>query len=160
MAELAGGGRTRSSILLITALAVVVVVGVFAAGFLVGGASTSPSATPTPTSTTTTLPCPRTSNRCVGFTSSSSATAVAGSPFSFTVTTTGAPVTKIRKVGRLPKGIHFRDDHNGTAVLGGTPTSTKTRSAVGSYPLAFIASLGKGKMKQVATQVFTLTVLA
>ena len=69
-------------------------------------------------------------------------------------------MTRIKKVGKLPKGVHFRDDHNGTAVLGGTPTSTKTRSAVGTYPLAFIASLGKGKMRQVVTQVFTLTVLA
>ena len=119
MAELASGGRKRSSILLIAVLAAVVVVGVFVAGFLVGGASTSPSATPTttPTPTTTTLPCTST---CIGFTSSSSATVVAGSRFSFTVTTTatGAPVTKIKKVGALPKGVHFRNNHNGTATLG------------------------------------------
>jgi hypothetical protein len=158
MAEPATEERKRSSILLIAALAAVVVVGIFVAGFLVGGTSTSPSATPTPT--TTTLPCTSTSNRCSGFTSRSSATVVAGSRFSFTVTTTGAPVPKIKKLGRLPMGVRFRNNHNGTATLVGTPTTTKTRAAAGTYPLTFVARWGEGDTKQVVTQAFTLTVLA
>ena len=164
MTEPASGGRKRSSVLLIAALAAVVVVGVFMAGFLVGGASTSPSATSTstststPTPTTTTLPCTNTSNRCIGFTSSSNATVVAGSRFSFTVITTGAPVTRIKKVGTLPKGVHFRNNHNGTATLAGTPTSTKKKPAVGTYHLTITAVFGTGKTKQVVTQAFTLTV--
>lgn len=133
------------------------VVGVFVAGFLIGGASTNPSATPTPT--TSTLPCTSASNRCVGFTSSSSATVVAGSPFSFTITTTGASATKIKKLGRLPKGVQFRNNHNGTATISGTPTSTKHKSALGTYHLTISATFGKGKTKDVVAQVFTLTVM-
>ena len=43
-------------------------------------------------------------------------------------------------------------------VLGGTPTSTKHKSAAGTYHLTFTATFGKGKTKVVATQAFTLSV--
>jgi hypothetical protein len=50
--------------------------------------------------------------------------------------------------------------HKGTgmATISGTPTSTKHRSAVGTYPITITATFGKGKAKQVVTQVFTLIV--
>ena len=67
---------------------------------------------------------------------------------------------KIKGKGKLPKGVHFHNNHNGTATLSGTPTSTKHRSAVGTHPLTFTATFGRGKTKEVVTQAFTLTVVA
>ena len=157
MAEPASGGRKRSSILLIAALAAVVVVGVFVAGFLVGGASTGPPATST--TATTAVACTSASSRCLVINSNPSDTVIMGSPFSFTVTTGGMPVTKIKKRGRLPRGVRFEYNHNGTATISGTPRSTQRKSAVGTYPLTINAVFGKGKTKQVVTQAFTLKVV-
>jgi len=157
MAESGSGQRRRSSTVLIAVSVAVVIVGLFVAGFLVGGASTSPPATPT---TTTIVACTSTSSRCIGISSSPSDTVVMSSPFSFTVTTEGAPVTKIKKVGRLPRGVSFQNNHNGTATLAGTPESTKRKPAVGTYHLTFTATFGKGKAKQIVAQTFTLTVVA
>jgi hypothetical protein len=91
-------------------------------------------------------------------TSTDHTTTHVGSFFSFTVTTSGTPTPKVRKAGKLPKGVHFHNNHDGTATLSGTPTSTKHKSAVGTYQLTITATFGKGKTKQVVTQAFTLTV--
>ena len=56
-------------------------------------------------------------------TSPASATALAGSPFTFTVTTSSATVAVI-KATHLPAGLAIVDDHNGTATISGTPAST------------------------------------
>ena len=76
------------------------------------------------------------------------------------MTTSGAPVVRIMKVGKLPKCVYFRNNHNGTATLAGTPISTKRKPVVGTYHLTFGARFGKGKMTQVLTQAFTLIVVA
>jgi hypothetical protein len=87
-------------------------------------------------------------------TSATSATTLAGSAFSFTITTAGSPVTSIKKSGPLPTGLHFTDNGNGTATISGTPTA---RSG-GVYVLTITATFGSGKSAQTAVQQFTLTV--
>jgi len=86
-------------------------------------------------------------------TSPNTVTAIAGSSFSFKVTTVGTPLPRLREKGKLPKGVHFHDEHNGTATLSGTPKPTRT----GTYNLTLSARFGTGKTKQLATQSFTLS---
>jgi predicted lipoprotein with Yx(FWY)xxD motif len=93
----------------------------------------------------------------VGISSGPSASATVGAPFSFTVTTTGTPPPTIKAKGKLPKGVKFNRGI-GTAMISGTPTSTKHKSATGTYHLTITATFGTGKTKQLATQSFTLTV--
>jgi hypothetical protein len=88
------------------------------------------------------------------FTSADSTTATVGQTLSFAVTTTPSGA-KIKSSGKLPKGVKF---NKGAGLLAGTPTSTKHKSAAGTYPLTFTATFGKGKTKVVTTQSFTLTV--
>ena len=54
-------------------------------------------------------------------TSASSAAVVAGTPFSFTVTTTGVPIPGLTITSRrsLPAGLSFQDNHDGTATISG-----------------------------------------
>ena len=87
-------------------------------------------------------PCPGTATRC--FTSGESTTDSVGTLFTFPVTTNGMPTPKIREKGKLPKGVKFHRG-TGTAMLSGTPISTKHKSAVGTYHVTFTATFGKGK---------------
>ena len=83
------------------------------------------------------------------FTSAASATFVAGSAATFTVTTSASPaVTSITRTGALPAGVTYTDNGNGTATLAGVA------AAGGTYPLTFTASNGGAP----AQQSFTLTV--
>jgi hypothetical protein len=91
-------------------------------------------------------------------TSAASGTATTGVPFSFVVTTSGPSVPKIKVIGHRPKGVVAVDQHDGTAVLSGTPTSTRAKPAAGTYPLTVRATFGAGRTKQVVTQAFTLVV--
>ena len=88
------------------------------------------------------------------FTSASSTSVPVGQALEFSVTTSGS-ATKIAEKGKLPKGVKF---NKATDVLGGTPTSTRHKSAAGTYNVSFVATFGKGKSKVTATQPFTLTV--
>jgi virginiamycin B lyase len=74
-------------------------------------------------------------------------------PNTFTVTTTGTEIPKIEEKGKLPSGVHFSNNKNGSAILSGTP-----RSSAGTYELTIIATFGKGKFKQVVSQPFSLTI--
>ncbi|MGZ4738677.1 MAG: putative Ig domain-containing protein [Ilumatobacteraceae bacterium] len=85
------------------------------------------------------------------FTSAASATAVAGAPLSFQITTTGVPAATITRVGSLPSGVIFTANANGTAALSGTPSALV---AGRSYPLTFTATNSAGAV----SQAFTLTV--
>jgi len=85
------------------------------------------------------------------FTSPNSATFVAGSAGSFTVTTTGYPAPTLSESGALPSGVTFTDHGDGTASLGGAAG----RGAGGSYPLTVTAHNGA---QPDATQSFTLNV--
>ena len=81
-------------------------------------------------------------------TSPNSATFTVGSAGTFTVTTTGSPVAAITKVGSLPGGVTFTDNHNGTGTLAGTAATR------GTYPLTISAANGVAPN---ASQSFTLT---
>ena len=66
------------------------------------------------------------------------------------MTTTGAPAPTITRTGRLPSGVRFTDNRDGTATISGTPR----KAAAGVYPLTLTARNKNGT----ATQAFTLTV--
>jgi|GEM_PF-938954 len=105
----------------------------------------SPNATQTFTLTVTAPPA-ITSANTVTFTSN-----VAGQ--SFTVTTSGYPVSAITETGSLPAGVTFTDNHNGTATIAGTPTQTTSSN----YTLTIKAANG---ISPDASQAFTLKVTA
>ena len=92
------------------------------------------------------------------FTSAPFVSASVGVPFSFSITTSGGTVTKITKSGALPKGVRFVSTGNGTATLSGTPVSTRTRSAPGTWSLNLKATSGRGAKRQTAHQTLVLTV--
>jgi large repetitive protein len=69
----------------------------------------------------------------------------------FTVTTTGQPTPSLSETGSLPPGMTFTDNGDGTATLGGTPTTG------GSFTFTITASNG---VLPNATQSFTATVNA
>src|SRR5207248_3277127 len=87
------------------------------------------------------------------FTSANNVTLPQGIRDRFTVTTTGIPVPKITLTGRLPPGLKFVDNGDGTATLSGKPGNGLGQ--VGDYNLTFTASNGVAPN---ATQSFTLTV--
>ena len=83
-------------------------------------------------------------------TSAPAATAIFGTPFSFTVTTNGYPVPWISKAGTMPAGVQFVNNKNGTATISGTPV----RTALGPYTVTLTA----GNWTGTVTQSFTLTI--
>ncbi len=85
------------------------------------------------------------------FTSAASATALTGTPFLFTITTTGVPAATITRLGSLPSGVIFTAGANGTATLSGTPSSF---TAGRIYSITFTATNSVGAV----TQAFTLMV--
>ncbi len=89
------------------------------------------------------------------FTSDPNASGTAGTSFSFLVTTSGSPTPNIKKKGRLPRGVHFVNNHNGTATISGVPNLKK---GIGVRQVTLVAIFGKGKAKVFVTQVFTITV--
>jgi hypothetical protein len=90
------------------------------------------------------------------FTSASSTSGTVGQALvPFTVTTAGPTTPKYKEKGKLPKGVKF---DKATHVLAGTPTSSKHKSAAGTYNVTFTATFGKGNTKVIATQAFRLTI--
>jgi hypothetical protein len=87
-------------------------------------------------------------------TSIDNVSATVGSSFSFDVTTAGTPTPVITKKGKLPKGVSFHDNGNGTATISGQPTA----KSAGTYRLTIRATFGRGKAKHIVVQTFTLTV--
>jgi hypothetical protein len=74
---------------------------------------------------------------------------VAGQAGSFAITTSGLPAAALSvKGGRLPPGVSFKDNGNGTATLRGTPV------AGGTYSVTIVASKGRSSV----TQTVVLTV--
>jgi hypothetical protein len=84
-------------------------------------------------------------------TSGTSSSMTAGHAGSFTVTTSGFPLSALSESGTLPAGVSFTDNGNGTASLAGTPAT----GSGGAYPLVLTADNGVGGP---VTQDFTLTV--
>jgi hypothetical protein len=83
-------------------------------------------------------------------TSSSSATALVRTSFSFTVTATGNPPLVVSQAGPLPQGVSFTPERAGTALLHGMPAP----GSGGIYYFDFTAVNASGT----AAQAFTLTV--
>jgi hypothetical protein len=84
------------------------------------------------------------------FTSGNSATAVAGTAFSFSVTVCSTAVPAI-KASHLPAGLHLVNNGNGTATIEGTPGLRDS-----GPDIATITATVKYQTR--ATQTFTLTV--
>ena len=85
------------------------------------------------------------------FTSADSATAHIGTPFSFTVTTTGTPAAAVTESGDLPSTFTFHDNGDGTATIAGDPIENEN---ITDYPLEITAESASGT----ATQEFLLAV--
>lgn len=92
-------------------------------------------------------------NTAPSITSTTNVTFPQGVRDSFTITTTGVPVAKITESGKLPGGVKFVDNGDGTATLSGVPGNGF--GLLGDYALTFTASNGVAPN---ATQNFTLTV--
>lgn len=89
------------------------------------------------------------------FVSAVTASATVGTPFSFTVRTSGLPVPSLKKSRRLPQGLHFVDNGDGTATISGTPAAGSS----GTYRLRIRAITKSGTTRLETKQVFTLVVL-
>jgi hypothetical protein len=87
------------------------------------------------------------------FTSAPAATFPQSFESSFTITTTGNPIPTITETGRLPGGVKFTDNGDGTASLSGRPGNGQ--GLVGDYAIVLTASNG---VDPAATQNFTLTI--
>jgi VCBS repeat-containing protein len=83
-------------------------------------------------------------------TSGNSANFQAGTPSTFTVTTTGFLPPAITETGALPSGITLVDHHDNTASLGGNAA----QGSGGVYPITIKAT----NLAGMATQSFTITV--
>ena len=70
--------------------------------------------------------------------SASSVVATESKPLSFTVTATGKPTPVLSESGKVPSGVVFADNGNGTAAISGTPAA----GSAGSYPITIIAHNG------------------
>ncbi len=90
-------------------------------------------------------------NQAPAITSANTTTFTVGSSGSFTVTSTGFPVSALSETGALPSGVSFTDNGNGTATLSGTPGA----GTGGVYGLGFTATNGIGSD---ANQPFILVV--
>jgi len=84
-------------------------------------------------------------------TSGSSTTFTEGVPGSFTLTSTGFPISALSESPTPPAGLNFFDNGDGTATLSGTPAD----GTQGSYVITLTAANGVGTN---ATQNFTLTI--
>jgi len=88
-------------------------------------------------------------NQAPAITSAASVSFTAGTPATFTVTTSGFPTPTLQSTGALPAGVTFTDNGDGTATIAGNPGTG------GTFPLTITATNGTGSP---ATQNFTLTV--
>jgi len=93
---------------------------------------------------------------CV-FTSPAAASASTGVPFSFTVAASGGVTPSFTAKGRLPSGVTFADDFDGTATLSGMPVAGR-RPAAGTYRLKVTATFAYGTAVKRVVQHLVLTV--
>jgi streptogramin lyase len=80
-----------------------------------------------------------------------SLTAVVGTAFSMTVTTSAYDTAQLAESGTLPAGLSFRDNGGGTATISGTPSA----GSGGAYPVTEIATNSHGT----TSKSFTLSVV-
>jgi beta-glucosidase len=91
--------------------------------------------------------------KAAAITSPASATFTIGVAKTVTVTTTGSPTATLTESGRLPSGLTFTDNKNGTASISGT-------AAAGTDGTSAITITANNGLGTAATQSFSLTVLA
>jgi hypothetical protein len=77
-----------------------------------------------------------------------------GTPFSFTVATTGPRVRSLTQKGELPPGLGFADHGDGTATIAGTPT------VPGVFPVTVKARFGDRTRKYFVSQTLNLVIVA
>ena len=95
-------------------------------------------------------------NRAPVITSVKMAAFTTGSAGSFTVTTTGPSTAALSHTGRLPTGLTFTDNGDGTGTLAGMPSGSNASPGTSAeFPVAFVAQDGFGT----TTQAFTVTVV-
>ena len=94
---------------------------------------------------------PLTVSQACQVTSPTADTFTAGQAGTTTVTTTGVPNCALSESGKLPSGVTFTDNGDGTATLAGTPAP----GTGGTYLLTITATNGAGS----DTQTFTFSVL-
>ena len=91
-------------------------------------------------------------NSAPAITSGDATIFIAGQSETYSITTSGYPISTISDNGAvLPSGVSFMDNGDGTATLSGTPATDST----GTYPITITASNG---VSPDATQDFSLTV--
>jgi hypothetical protein len=79
------------------------------------------------------------------------ATFITGNAGSFTVESIGGPIPALSEMGKLPSGVTFRDNGDGSATLAGTPAA----GSGDTYQVTITADNGQAPN---AVQTFTLTV--
>ncbi len=84
--------------------------------------------------------------------------ATTGAYFSFTVTTTGGVTPTLTAKGKLPAGVAFVDNLDGTGTLSGIPVASGKKPAAGTYLLKVTALFASGTQKHVVKQTLVLTV--
>jgi hypothetical protein len=89
--------------------------------------------------------------RAPAITSGAAFSFTTGKYAAFTVTATGAPVPALSEAGALPAGLVFRDNHDSSATIYGTPAATDT----GTYDVTVYASNG---LSPTAAQRLAITV--
>jgi len=97
------------------------------------------------------------------FTSPPTATAATGVPSSFTVSASGGVIPSLKLKGKLPSGVTFVDNFDGTATLSGTPTNIGHKHAADTYRDKISATFsftppGGVTVAKTITQVFMLSV--
>ncbi len=90
-------------------------------------------------------------NQAPAITSANNTSFTEATAGTFTVTSTGFPVSSLTESGALPSGVTFTNNGDGTGTLAGTPGS----GTHGTYLISFTANNGVGTPD---TQSFTLTV--
>ncbi|MGB9112642.1 MAG: putative Ig domain-containing protein [Acidimicrobiales bacterium] len=104
-------------------------------------------------------------DQAAGIASANNTTFTAGSPGTFTVTTTGYPDPSLSDASTagtcttsLPSGVTFTNNGDGTATIAGTPAAITTPGGTYAYNVCIAASNTFGGMTYSAAQTFTLTV--
>ncbi len=92
------------------------------------------------------------------FTSPSTVSATTGAYFTFTVTTTGGVTPTLATKGKLPAGVTFVDNLDGTGTLSGVPVANGKKPAAGTYHLKVTATFAYGTLRHVVKQKLVLTV--
>jgi hypothetical protein len=94
---------------------------------------------------------------CV-FTSPATASAFANVPFSFTVSASGYVIPSFTEKGKLPKGVTFVENYDGSATLSGTPVVVGRRAPAGTYRAKVTATFAYGTAVKRIIQQVVLTV--